>query len=421
MSIKIRDLYKILAGDTVEAISAVQPEKLAKPITAKKPEPDLSALTVEAKGTDYTISKTIEIDRDFIFPAGNYHIKPDCGIKAKNCRITILPGTNFYFDDFSFLEVNGGKIDAMGNEDNKIEFTPSELATNSQIKIEAADAAFQHCNICGFRYSKAFEEKKGRKDSPFYLIKAKTVLKNCELCESEGYDFGNAIYLQDCNTSINSTLISKCIGGAVHIIGGKTAFNKTTIRNNHAVRKLDGHKMCGNFHAHRANIDFDSCKIYNNTDVMPQNITFEVSKVKFRQTELRNNVYGLLLSRLSESEIEFDETCSVYDFVFLNRESKLTLPEAAIKRVKEPGINHMHGILDELEKKYTGKKLTENDIAKVVKNAEKQYKLGESELDALNHLVKNFVIEREQFDRTMKSIAEDQKKKEEQKYKEFNF
>lgn len=115
--VKIRVIYEILAE---RAISTEQPRS---EVIHQLAETDfLGLFAIETKGKDYIISKKIEIKKDTVFPIGNYHIQPECGIAAKDCKITIQPGTNFYFEDYAFFSQTGGRFIAAGNDGNKIQF-----------------------------------------------------------------------------------------------------------------------------------------------------------------------------------------------------------------------------------------------------------------------------------------------------------
>ena len=399
MSIKIRDLYKILADNTFEAISTVQPEALVKPITAiGKPEPDLFALAVEAKGTDYTISKTIEIDRDFIFPAGNYHIKPDCGIRAKNCRITILPGTNFYFDDFSYICLTGGKFIAAGNPSKKITFMQKEERFNGHVLLNNLEAKLECCDIKGFE---AMHQHKGLTGSYFIIENSNSQINHCSISKNKtgrkGFSImGGRAEFENCAFEENYGM-DLCLGGGLFIETANVIFRNTKIRDNH-VKHGDGGGVCAK---KESKLLFENCDISYNTADCGGGISLAETNnsATFRSTLIKNNLGGLggALMVMYGSKAELDDACVIEgnnrEQVYYGREARtqengeVKCDPKIIKESNEPGSDNLRAIMTRIPPEYG--EVSEKQIKLVVRNLKEKYKLNDMAANTIAFELKN--------------------------------
>lgn len=399
MSIKIRDLYKILAEATVEAISTVQPEALAKPAAAiGKPEPDLFALAIEAKGTDYTISKTIEINRDFIFPVGNYHLKQDCGIRTKNCSITILPGTNFYFGDFAFMEITGGRFNAVGNSREKISFLQKKDCFNGLISLNNVEARLEHCNIQEFE---AMLQEKGIIVSYFSLRNSKSQFSQCDIRKNKTGRCGFSVMsgraeFENCAFEENYGM-DLCLGGGLYIETANVIFRTTKIRDNH-VKHGDGGGVCAR---KESKLLFENCDISYNTADCGGGISLAETNnsATFRSTLIKNNLGGLggALMVMHGSKAELDDACVIEgnkrEQVYYGRETRtqengeVKCDPKIIKESNEPGLDNLAAVMKIIPSKYG--EVSEEKIRLVVRDLKEEYNLKDMAANTIAFELKN--------------------------------
>lgn len=400
--VKLRVIYEILAE---RAINTEQPriEVIQKPA-----ENDfLELFAIETKGKDYRISKTIEIKKDIVFPVGNYHILQDCGIIAKDCKIVIQPGTNFYFDDCSFFHQSKGTFDAVGNESNKVQFLTEENSTNGHIILISLEARLEHFKMSGFKGSTA---EGNYLTSPLDLQKIKAHFKNCELSDNCACMFGGAAHILNSSVTFEDTWIIKNIaehqGGGLCINNSTVHFNKTRIKNCAANMgsAISGWENC--------NLMFDDCEIIGNTALKPSStdqapgiwIT-KNGKAKFKKTTIRNNLYGAITIIDEDCLVELSDDCIVEG----NGESpfsegmhggKIRHNPLIIRKSDVPGANNLPAVIDEIWKSYHN--IKENDVPIILNKTQKKYSLGESEMLTLTYGVKNGLENQKILDEMLK-------------------
>lgn len=400
--VKIRVIYEILAE---RAISTEQPRR---EVIRKLAETDfLGLFAIETKGKDYIISKKIEIKKDTVFPIGNYHIQPECGIAAKDCKITIPPGTNFYFDDCSFFHQSKGTFDAIGNENNKVQFLTEENSTNGHITLIDLEARLEHFKMSGFKGSTA---EGNYLTSPLDLQKVKAHFKKCELSDNYACMFGGAAHILDSSVTFEDIWIIKNIaehqGGGLCINNSTMQFNKTRIKN---CASNMGSAICG---WENCNLSFDDCEIIGNTALKPSAIDpatgiwlTKNGKAKFKKTIIRNNLYGAITIIDGDCLVELSDDCIVESngkspFLEGMRGGKIRYNPLIIRKSDVPGANNLPAVIGEIWKSYHN--IKENDVPRILSKTQKKYGLGESEMLTLTYEIKNGLENQKLLDETLK-------------------
>ncbi|MEM4263689.1 MAG: right-handed parallel beta-helix repeat-containing protein [Candidatus Woesearchaeota archaeon] len=363
-------------------------------IPAKQPVLDL----IEIKGAEYTIDKIIEINSDFVFPAGNYHIKQDCGIRAKNCSITILPGTNFYFDDYAHIYIIGGKLLAAGKPEEKISFIQKEDRFNGLILLKDLESRLECCDTTGFE---AMRQEKGRIVSYFSLINSNSQVNQCNFRNNktgrQGFSIlGGRAEFESCTFEENYGM-DLCLGGGLYIETANVIFRNTKIRDNH-VKHGDGGGVCAR---KKSKLIFENCEISYNTADCGGGISLAETNnsATFKSTIIKNNLGGLGggLMVMYGSTAELDDACIIEgnkrEQVYDGRETRTHETGEAkcdpkiIKESKEPGPDNLGAVMKRIPAEYG--EVSESQIRLVVRDLKEKYKLNEMTANAIAFELKN--------------------------------
>ncbi len=401
--VKIRVIYEILAE---RAISTEQPRS---EVIHQLAETDFLALfteRIETKGKDYTIAKRIEIKKDTVFPVGNYHIMPDCGIIAKDCKITIQPGTNFYFEDYAFFSQNGGKFIAAGNDGNKIQFLSEGENINMHVSLSNLESQLEYCVLSHFN-SSALEKKYPW--APCSLFKCKSSLKNCKFSHNTGQMTAGGVYVNEGEAIFDSCIISRNMvgiwGGGVYAKKTKIKFKETEIENNHGTngREIFGGGVMGD----ESILEFDDCKIIGNTANCGAGVQLsDKCKAEFRKTTIRNNIVNGIALLGNNSEVYLDDECILEG----NGEPQLNggmhkgefkYNQSILRKNEAPGADNLPAVLHEISKQYEWT-IKEEDIPRILSKTQKKYNLGESEMYTLTYGLREMIEKERKMDQILK-------------------